>query len=215
MIDLYYWPTPNGHKIVIFLEESGLPYRIIPINLSTGEQRDPAFIDISPNGKMPAIVDTDPADGGESVTIFESGAILLYLAEKSGLFMPTGLRERTEVIQWLFWQVGGLGPAAGQYHHFSSIELDGKIHAEDYFRGEVARLYEVVDHRLETNLFVAGDMYTVADMAIFPWVTVWRKLEQKLSALPNLSRWEEEIRRRPATIRTYLKVASLRGCRTP
>jgi GST-like protein len=209
MIDVYYWPTPNGHKILIFLEESGLRYRIIPIDLSAGEQHSPAFVNISPSGKMPAIVDTEPADGEKPVAVFESGAILLYLAEKSGLFMPTDLRRRSEVIEWLFWQVAGLGPAAGQYHHFSSVAGDRRICAEDYFHDEVGRLFEVLDWQLGANRFVVGDTYTIADMALFPWVTFLKRKMQGLSALPNLRRWEEEVRRRPATIQTYLIAAHL------
>ncbi|MGA9913601.1 glutathione S-transferase N-terminal domain-containing protein [Paraburkholderia sp.] len=209
MIDVYYWPTPNGHKILIFLEESGLPYRIIPIDLSAGEQHSPAFVSISPSGKMPAIVDTEPADGEKPVAVFESGAILLYLAEKSGLFIPADLRRRSEVIEWLFWQVAGLGPAAGQYHHFSSVAGDRRIYAEDYFHDEVTRLCEVLDRRLGANRFVVGDTYTIADMAMFPWVTFSKKKMQGLSAFPNLRRWEEEVRRRPATVQTYLIAAHL------
>jgi GST-like protein len=211
MIDVYYWPTPNGLKIMIFLEESGLPYRTIPVDLLAGEQHEQEFVRISPSGKMPAIVDNEPADGGKSVAIFESGAILLYLAEKSGLFIPTDMRGRSAVVQWLFWQVGGLGPAGGLYHHFIATMQDSQIHSEDYFHREVARLYGVLDHQLGVTHFVAGDTYTIADMAIFPWVTVWRKQKQELSAFPNLLRWEEEVRRRPATIRTYLNASHLPG----
>jgi GSH-dependent disulfide-bond oxidoreductase len=214
MIDVYYWPTPNGQKIVLFLEESGLPYRIVLVDLAAGGQHKPEFVSISPSGKMPAVVDADPADGGKSVAIFESGAILLYLAEKTGRFIPSDLRGRSEVVQWLFWQVGGLGPASGQYHHFNSTVPDGQVYAEDHFHREVSRLYEVLDHRLRTSHFVAGDTYTIADMAIFPWVSVWRKQKQVLSTFPNLRRWEQEIKQRPATIRTYVNAAHLLAGRT-
>jgi GST-like protein len=211
MIDAYYWPTPNGLKIMMFLEESGLPHKIIPVNLLAGDQHAQEFLRISPSGKMPAIVDDKPADDGGSVAVFESGAILLYLAEKTGLFIPMDERGRSAVVQWLFWQVGGLGPASGLYHHFIASQQGSQVHAGDYLHQEVTRLYEVLNRRLEVSRFVAVDMYTIADMAIFPWVTVWKKQKQELSAFPNLLRWEEEVRRRPATIRAYQHASGWSG----
>ncbi|MFM0172126.1 glutathione S-transferase N-terminal domain-containing protein [Paraburkholderia sediminicola] len=204
MIDAYYWPTPNGQKIMMFLEESGLAYRIIPVDLMAGDQHAQEFLSISPSGKMPAIVDDEPAGTGCSIAIFESGAILLYLAEKTGLFIPIDVAGRSAVVQWLFWQVGGLGPASGLFHNFNTSVQDGQVHARDYFHQEVTRLYGVLDHRLEVSRFIAVDTYTIADMAIFPWVTVWKKQKQELSGFPNLLRWEVEVRQRPATARTYL-----------
>ena len=167
MIDLYYWPTPNGHKITIFLEEAGLDYQIIPVNIGAGDQFKPDFLRIAPNNRMPAIVDHDPIDGGESISIFESGAILLYLAEKTGQFLSTDLRIRQSVLEWLFWQMGGLGPMAGQNHHFSQYAPEKIPYAIDRYVRETNRLYGVLDRQLEGQDYIAGE-YSIADMACYP-----------------------------------------------
>ena len=208
MIDLYYWPTPNGHKITIFLEEAGLPYRIVPVNIGRGEQFNPAFLAISPNNRMPAIVDHAPADGGAPVSVFESGAILLYLAEKTGRYIPADLRGRTEVLQWLFWQVAGLGPMAGQTHHFLHYAPGRIEYAADRYVKETSRLYAVVDRRLADREFVAGD-YSIADMAIYPWIVPHRRQEQDLAAFPHLRRWFQALLARPAVVRAYEKGKSI------
>jgi GST-like protein len=205
MIDLHYWTTPNGHKITIFLEEAGLPYRIVPVNISVGEQFRPEFLAIAPNNRIPAIVDHAPADGSSPVSLFESGAILLYLADKVGRFIPPAaeIRGRAEVLQWLFWQMGGLGPMAGQNHHFSQYAPEKIPYAIERYVKETNRLYGVLDRRLADRAFVAGSDYSIADMAIYPWIVPWKRQEQDLDALPNLRRWFETIRTRPATIRAY------------
>ena len=190
MIDLHYWPTPNGHKITIFLEESGTPYRIVPVNIGAGDQFQPEFLKISPNNRMPAIVDTVPADGGAPVSVFESGAILVYLAEKTGKFLPTDLRGRFEVLQWLFWQMGGLGPMAGQNHHFTQYAPEKLPYAIDRYVNETSRLYAVLDKRLADREFVAGD-YSIADMAAYPWIVPHQRQQQNLDDFPNLKRWFE------------------------
>jgi GST-like protein len=169
MIDLYYWTTPNGHKITLFLEESGLPYTIHPINISKGDQFQPDFLKISPNNRIPAIIDTAPADGGDPVSLFESGAILLYLADKTGQFIPNTLRGRLDVLQWLFWQMGGLGPMAGQNHHFATYALETIPYAIDRYVRETSRLYGVLNKRLADREYIAGD-YSIADMACYPWI---------------------------------------------
>jgi GSH-dependent disulfide-bond oxidoreductase len=179
MIDLYYWTTPNGHKITMFLEEAGLPYKIVPVNISKGEQFEPAFLDISPNNRMPAIVDHAPVGQKAPISVFESGAILLYLAEKSGKFTPKDLPGRVEVLQWLFWQMGGLGPMAGQNHHFSQYAPEKIPYAIDRYVRETARLYAVLNKRLADREFVAGD-YSIADMAAYPWVVPHTRQGQKL-----------------------------------
>src|SRR3954447_17082087 len=169
MIDLHYWTTPNGHKITIFLEETGLPYRITPVNIGKGEQFNPEFLAISPNNRIPAIVDEDPKDGAAPISVFESGAILLYLAEKTGKFIPSDIRGRVEVLQWLFWQIGGLGPMAGQNHHFGTYAPEKIPYAIDRYRNETNRLYGVLNKRLADRPFLAGD-YSIADMASYPWI---------------------------------------------
>jgi GST-like protein len=169
MIDLYYWTTPNGHKITIFLEETGIPYRIVPVDITQGEQFQPDFLRISPNNRIPAIVDPAPADGGAPVALFESGAILLYLAEKTGRFIPSDLRGRAETLQWLFWQMAGLGPMAGQNHHFGQYAPEKIPYAIDRYVKETNRLYGVLDRRLADREFVAG-AYSIADMAAYPWI---------------------------------------------
>ena len=204
MIDLHYWTTPNGHKITIFLEEAGLAYRIIPVNIGKGEQFKRGFLTISPNNRIPAIVDHAPADGGEPVKVFESGAILLYLAEKIGRFIPGDLRGRADALQWLFWQVGNLGPMAGQNNHFSNYAVDKIGYAIDRYRNEVNRLYGVLNKRLADRPFVAGD-YSIADMAIYPWIVPYERQGQKLEDFPDLKRWFEAVRARPAVVRAYAK----------
>ena len=204
MIDLHYWPTPNGHKITIFLEETGTPYRIVPVNIGAGEQFQPEFLKISPNNRMPAIVDTAPVDGGAPVSIFESGAILVYLAEKTGKFLPKDLRGRFEVLQWLFWQMGGLGPMAGQNHHFTQYAPEKLPYAIERYVAETSRLYAVLDKRLADREFVAGD-YSIADMAAYPWIVPHQRQQQNIDDFPNLKRWFEAIRVRPAVMRAYEK----------
>jgi GSH-dependent disulfide-bond oxidoreductase len=208
MIDLYYWTTPNGHKITMFLEESGLPYRIIPVNIGTGAQFEPAFLAISPNNRIPAIVDQTPADGGAAVSVFESGAILLYLAQKTGRLLPADLRGRVEVSEWLFWQVAGLGPMAGQNHHFARYALEKIPYAIDRYVKETNRLYGVLNRRLADRAFVAGD-YSIADIAAYPWVVPYESQGQKLEDFPHLRRWFETIATRPATVRAYARAAEV------
>ena len=204
MIDLYYWTTPNGHKITVFLEEAGLDYRLVPVNISQGDQFKPEFLKIAPNNRIPAIVDNDPADGGAPVSLFESGAILLYLAEKIGRFIPSSLRGRAEVLQWLFWQMGGLGPMAGQNHHFALYAPEKIPYAIERYVKETSRLYAVLDKRLADRDFVAGD-YSIADMAAYPWVVPWERQGQKLEDYPHLKRWFDTIAARPAVIRAYAR----------
>ncbi|MEH3087932.1 MAG: glutathione binding-like protein [Xylophilus ampelinus] len=208
MIDLYYWTTPNGHKISIFLEEAGLGYRLHPVDIGKGEQFAPDFLAIAPNNRIPAIVDRAPADGGAPVPVFESGAILLYLAEKTGRFLPQDPRGRTEALQWLFWQMGGLGPMAGQNHHFGTAAPERIPYAIDRYVKETARLYGVLDKRLADREFVAGD-YSIADIACYPWVVPHRKQQQDLGSFPNLERWFRAIESRPAVQRAYALVAQV------
>ncbi len=208
MIDLHYWTTPNGHKITIFLEETGLPYNIVPVNISKGEQFKPEFLAISPNNRIPAIVDHAPAGGGAPISVFESGAILVYLAEKTGKFMPKDLRGRNEVMQWLFWQMGGLGPMAGQNHHFVQYAPEKLPYAMERYVNETSRLYQVLDNRLEDREFVAGE-YSIADMASYPWVVPWKRQQQNLDDYPHLKRWFTAIRHRPAVERAYALAAKI------
>lgn len=202
MIDLYYWTTPNGHKITIFLEETGLEYKIVPVNISKGDQFKPEFLDISPNNRMPAIVDHAPAGGGAPVSVFESGAILLYLAEKTGRFIPPDLRGRVEVLQWLFWQMGGLGPMLGQNHHFALYAPQKIPYAIERYVNETSRLYQVLDNRLADREYMAG-AYSIADMASYPWIVPWKRQQQDIELFPNLKRWFEAIRARPAVVKAY------------
>jgi GSH-dependent disulfide-bond oxidoreductase len=194
MLDLYYWPTPNGWKITIALEEMQLPYRVIPVNIGRGEQFKPEFLAISPNNRMPALVDPD-APGG-ALSVFESGAILIYLAEKTGRFLPIEPHPRFEVLQWLMWQMGGLGPMAGQAHHFRGYAPEKIAYAIDRYTNEVNRLYGVMNKRLADRPFLAGE-YSIADMAAWPWVVPHERQGQKLDEFPNLKRWFEIIRERP------------------
>ena len=205
MIDLHYWTTPNGHKITIFLEEAGLPYRIVPVNISSGDQFKPEFLAVAPNNRIPAIVDHDPTGGGSPISLFESGAILLYLADKIGRFVPPAseARGRAEVLQWLFWQMGGLGPMAGQNHHFSQYAPEKIPYAIDRYVKETNRLYGVLDRRLVDRAYVAGADYSIADIAIYPWIVPWKRQGQDLTAFPGLRRWFEAVRARPATVRAY------------
>ncbi|NCE88466.1 glutathione binding-like protein [Pseudomonas sp. Q1] len=203
MIDLYYWTTPNGHKVSLFLEEAGLPYTVHPINIGQGEQFKPDFLKIAPNNRIPAIVDHTPTDGGAPLSLFESGAILLYLAEKTGQFIPRDLRGRQETLQWLFWQMGGLGPMAGQNHHFSQFAAEKIPYAIKRYVDETARLYGVLDRRLADRAFVAGEDYSIADMAIFPWIASYQRQSQRLEDFPHVQRWFNTIKARPATVRAY------------
>jgi GST-like protein len=208
MIDLYYWTTPNGHKITLFLEEAGLPYTIHPVNLGRGDQFKPEFLAISPNNRIPAIIDQDPGDGGAPVPVFESGAILLYLAEKTGKFLPKDLRGRIAALEWLFWQVGGLGPMAGQNHHFKQYAPKQLSYAIERYVNETNRLYAVLNKRLADRAFVAGE-YSIADMASYPWIVPYENQGQKLTDFPHLERWFEAIRARPATQCAYAKAAEI------
>ncbi|CRM55832.1 glutathione S-transferase N-terminal domain-containing protein [Pseudomonas sp. 8 R 14] len=203
MIDLYYWTTPNGHKVSLFLEEAGLPYKVHPINIGQGDQFKPDFLKIAPNNRIPAIVDQNPSDGGAPISLFESGAILLYLAEKTGQFIPKNLRSRQEALQWLFWQMGGLGPMAGQNHHFSQFAPEKIPYAIKRYVDETARLYGVLDRRLADRAFVAGEDYSIADMAIYPWIVSHKWQSQRLEDFPHVQRWFNSIKERPATVRAY------------
>jgi len=202
MIDLYYWTTPNGHKITIFLEETGLPYSIKPVDIGKGDQFKPEFLAISPNNRIPAIVDRAPAGGGEPVSIFESGAILQYLAEKTGKFLPADVRGRAEVMQWLFWQMGNLGPMLGQNHHFRNYTTEKIPYAINRYIKETERLYGVLDERLADREFVAGQ-YSIADMACYPWIVLHERQGQNLDDFPNIRRWFEVIQNRDAVKRAY------------
>lgn len=209
MIDLHYWTTPNGHKITMFLEEAGLPYRIVPVNIGKGDQFKPEFLAIAPNNRIPAIVDHQPADGGAPVSVFESGAILLYLAEKTGKLIPADPRGRVETLQWLFWQMAGLGPMAGQNHHFRNYAVEKIPYAIDRYVNETNRLYGVLDKRLADRPFVAGEAYTIADIACYPWTVGHENQGQKLEDFPHLKRWFESIKARPATERAYARAAEV------
>ncbi|KAA1284216.1 thiol:disulfide oxidoreductase [Alcaligenes faecalis] len=208
MIDLYYWTTPNGHKITMFLEESGLPYTIHPINIGQGDQFKPEFLRIAPNNRIPAIVDQAPQDGGEPISLFESGAILQYLAEKTGQFLSADLRVRTETLQWLYWQMGGLGPMAGQNHHFNVYAPVKIEYAIDRYVRETGRLYGVLNKHLEQRDFIAGD-YSIADMASYPWIVSHQRQSQNLDDFPHLKRWFQRIGERPATQRAYALVEQI------
>ena len=214
MIDLYYWTTPNGHKLTMALEEMGLPYTIKPVDISKGDQFKPEFLAISPNNRIPAIVDHDPKGGGAPVSVFESGAILIYLAEKSGQFMPADLRGRYQVLEWLMWQMGGLGPMAGQNHHFVQYAPEKIPYAMERYIKETNRLYGVLNKQLGTSEFVAG-AYSIADMAAYPWIVPWKRQNQNLDDFPNLRRWFDAIRARPATVRAYAKAEEVNPANKP
>jgi GSH-dependent disulfide-bond oxidoreductase len=204
MIDLYYWTTPNGHKITIFLEETGLPYKIFPINIGKGEQFAKDFLAISPNNRIPAMIDHQPPGGGAPVPVFESGAMLMYLADKTGKFWPKDLRGRTQVSEWLFWQMANLGPNSGQNNHFSNYATDKIPYAMDRYRNEVNRLYGVLDRWLDGRAYVAGE-YSIADMAIYPWIVPHERQHQNIADFPNIKRWLDAIFERPAVKRAYAK----------
>ena len=208
MIDLHYWPTPNGHKVTLLLEElaeAGAPlaYTIKPVNLGAGEQFRPDFLAIAPNNRMPAIVDHAPADGGTPLSVFESGAILQYLAEKTGRFLPGDLRGRTATLEWLYWQMAGLGPMTGQYGHFNVYAPEKIAYAIDRYTREAQRLLGVLDKRLAGRAFLAGDAYTIADMACYPWISPYRTAPIDLEPYPEVRRWQAAIAARPATSRAY------------
>jgi GST-like protein len=202
MIDLYFAATPNGLKAKLFLEEAQLPYRVMPVSLSKGEQFKPEFLAISPNNKIPAIVDHAPAGGGEPLKLFESGAILLYLAEKIGRFIPTDVHGRAQVLQWLFWQMAGLGPMAGQIGHFNVYAPEKVPYAIERYTRETARLYGVLDRQLADRPFIAGE-FSIADIACYPWIVPHEAHGQDLAAFAHLQRWFETMAARPATQRTY------------
>jgi GST-like protein len=208
MIDLYYWTTPNGHKLTMFLEETQTPYRIVPINIGRGEQFGREFLQISPNNRIPAILDRAPVDGGAPVALFESCAILLYLAEKTGQLLPKDVRSRADTLQWLFWQAAGLGPMAGQNHHFSQYAPEKLPYAIDRYVKETSRLYAVLDKRLADREFITGS-YSIADIASYPWIVPYQRQGQDLATFPNLKRWFQAIESRPATVRAYARVAEV------
>jgi GST-like protein len=214
MIDLYYWTTPNGHKITLFLEETGLEYTIHPINIGKGDQFAPEFLKIAPNNRIPAIVDNNPNDHGDAISVFESGAILQYLAEKTGKFMPTDLRTRTQTLEWLNWQMGGLGPMAGQNHHFGQYAPEKIDYAIARYVKETGRLYGVLDRRLQDREFIVGD-YSIADMACYPWVVPHERQMQNLDDFPNLKRWFDAIAARPATKRAYAVIDQINPGQPP
>jgi GST-like protein len=211
MIDLYYWTTPNGHKITMFLEETRIDYRIIPVDISAGEQFKPDFLAIAPNNRIPAIVDHAPLNGGKPVSLFESGAILLYLADKLGRFAapPSDVPARARLLEWLFWQMGGLGPMAGQNHHFSHYAPETIPYAVKRYVRETNRLYGVMDRRLAASDFLAGRDYSIADMASYPWIVPYERQGQKLEDFPHLARWFQAIGARPATQRAYARAKEI------
>ncbi len=207
MIELYYWATPNGHKITIFLEETELEYQIFPIDIRAGKQFDPDFLKIAPNNRIPAIIDRQPQDGSEPISVFESGAILQYLAEKTGKFLPTNIRDRLVAMEWLFWQMGGLGPMAGQNHHFGQYAPEKISYAIERYVKETARLYGVLNRQLAGKNYLAGE-YSIADMACYPWIVPHEKQQQNLADFPDLQRWFEIMQQRPAVIRAYERAKS-------
>jgi GST-like protein len=210
MIDLLYWPTPNGWKIAIALEEMELAYRMIPVDIGKGAQFEPGFLAVSPNNRIPAIVDHDPEDGGPPIPVFESGAILVYLAEKTGRFLPRDPRGRSEVVQWVMWQMGGLGPMLGQHGHFKLYAKDRIPYAIERYRSETERLYGVLDRRLEGREHLGG-AYSIADMACWPWVVTYKAQEIDLAKFPNVRRWYDALKQRPALRRGFELGRALRG----
>ncbi len=209
MIQLYSWATPNGHKIHIMLEECGLKYEVIPVNIGAGDQFKPDFLKISPNNKMPAIVDPDGPDG-KPISIFESGAILIYLAAKTGKFMPASVRDKYTVLQWLMFQMGGVGPMLGQNHHFRTYAPEKLPYAIDRYTNEAKRIYGVIDRQLAANPYIAGKTYTIADIAIYPWLRNWKNQGIELSDYPHLKKWFEGLEKRPAVQRGCQVLADLR-----
>jgi GST-like protein len=214
MIDLYYWPTPNGHKITLFLEEAKLPYAIKPVNIGKGDQFQSDFLKFSPNNRMPAIIDHAPIDGKKPISVFESGAILLYLAGKTGKAIPGDLRGQVECTEWLFWQMGGLGPMAGQNHHFSQYAPEKIPYAIERYVKETSRLYGVLNKRLAERKFICGRQYTIADMASYPWI-LWERQSQNPADFPHLARWHAAIKARPATVRAYARSKEANPQQTP
>ena len=202
MIDLYFWPTPNGYKIALFMEESGLDYEVVPVDIGAGDQFNPDFLAFSPNNRMPAIVDHAPVDGNDPQTVFESGAILHYLGVKTGQFWPAAARDQIQVMEWLMWQMGGLGPMAGQNHHFNVYAPETIPYAQKRYNDETSRLYGVLNKRLEARDFIVGD-YSIADMACYPWINSHERQKQDLNDFPHLKAWYERIQARPATQRAY------------
>jgi len=209
MIDLYSWPTPNGHKIHIMLEETGLPYRVHPVDIGAGDQFKPEFLRISPNNKMPAMIDSDGPEG-KPISLFESGAMLLYLASKAGKFLPEGLRERWSTLQWLMFQMGGVGPMLGQAHHFLVYAPEKVPYAIERYSKEANRLYGVMDRRLAESAFIACGEYTVADMAIMPWLRSYKNQGVEMQDYPNVKRWFDAIAARPAVQRGLAVLAERR-----
>lgn len=205
MIDLYYWPTPNGHKVTLMLEETGTPYTLKPVNIGAGAQFEKSFLAIAPNNKMPAIVDHEPVGGGAPFALFESGAILEYLADKTGQFLPKEGRARYEVLQWLYWQMAGLGPMAGQNHHFNRYAPEDIPYAKTRYINETNRLYGVLNQRLGDSAFVGGAAYSIADMAIFPWTKLWEHQSQNIEDFPHIKRWMDDVDARPGTQRAYAR----------
>jgi GSH-dependent disulfide-bond oxidoreductase len=214
MIDLYYWTTPNGHKVTIFLEEAELAYQIHPINIGKGEQFTPDFLKIAPNNRIPAIVDQTPADGGAPISLFESGAILLYLADKAGKFIANDPRGRADTLQWLFWQMGGLGPMLGQNHHFSQYAPEKIPYAIKRYQDETHRLYRVLNTRLADREFMAGD-YSIADMASYPWIVPYARQGITIKDFPHLKRWFDTIAARPAVVRAYARAEEINPQQPP
>ena len=209
MIEVYSWPTPNGHKVHVMLEECGLPYRAIPVNIGAGEQFAPSFLAISPNNKIPALTDPDGPDGAP-ISVFESGAILLYLAGKTGRFLPEGTRQRYEVLQWLMFQMGGLGPMLGQAHHFRIYAPEKVPYAIERYSNEAKRLYGVLDRRLAKSRYVGGPAYSIADIAVFPWLRSWKQQGIDWNDHPHVKGWFDEIAARPAVVRGVEVLADLR-----
>ncbi|MEK9497141.1 GSH-dependent disulfide bond oxidoreductase [Photorhabdus sp. P32] len=205
MIDLYYAPTPNGHKITLFLEEAGLPYNLHRVDIGAGDQFKPEFLAISPNNKIPAIVDQQPIDGGKPIAIFESGAILTYLAEKTGKFLSTDMRERIQSLQWLFWQVGGFGPMLGQNHHFNHFAPETVPYAINRYQAETKRLYQVLNTQLEKTPYLGGQEYSIADISTYPWVRAYERQNIDLNDYPAVKKWFDTISQRPATQIAYSK----------
>ena len=207
-LDLYYWTTPNGHKITIFLEEAGLSYNLYPIDINKGDQFTPKFLAISPNNRIPALVDPTPNDGDKSLSIFESGAILEYLADKTGTFLPQSGAARYDVLQWLYWQMGGLGPMAGQNHHFSQYATEKIPYAINRYVNETSRLYGLLNKQLADKSFITGE-YSIADIASYPWIRSYEKQSQNLNDFPNIKAWFERMSARPAVIQAYTKADTI------
>jgi GSH-dependent disulfide-bond oxidoreductase len=209
MIDVFSWPTPNGHKVHVMLEECGLPYRAIPVNIGAGDQFKPQFLAISPNNKIPAITDPDGPDG-QPISLFESGAILVYLAAKTGKFMPKGDRAKYEMLQWLMFQMGGVGPMLGQAHHFRIYAPEKIGYAVDRYTNEARRLYGVIDRRLSQSAYLGGPEYSIADIATFPWLRSWENQGIVLGDYPHLKKWFDQIAARPAVQRGVKVLAEYR-----